>query len=169
MLNAYNDEMKKLKGGDYYYSNSIFYCLIVCVRVNGTSVFFRFTGPLLKKILDDSEKKIAERSARQLYAYAGHDSTVSNLLSALGVWDQQIPTYNTLALIELHETAGEKFYFKVFDVDVLIFIRHSHVVNHKITIIRLWSQKPVFKRAFDYRCTRVAPEKIKKRFLLDYK
>lgn len=75
-----------------------------------------FKGPLLKKILKDSEKKINKQSTHQLYAYAGHDSTLSNLLLALGVWDQQIPTYNMLALIELHEKTEGKFYFKVFVV-----------------------------------------------------
>jgi len=73
-----------------------------------------FIGPLLKKILDDCADKIVARSTHQLYAYAGHDSTVSNLLIALGVWDQQIPTYNMLTLIELHEGTGGKFYLKVF-------------------------------------------------------
>lgn len=76
--------------------------------------FLFFKGPLLKRILEDSKEKVTGRSAVQLYAYAGHDSTVSNLLLALGVWDQQIPTYNTLTLFELHEAASGQFYFKVF-------------------------------------------------------
>lgn len=67
----------------------------------------------MNQILEDSKQKIAKRSAVQLYAYAGHDSTVSNILLALGVWDQQVPTYNMLALFELHEAVGEQFYFKV--------------------------------------------------------
>lgn len=79
-----------------------------------------FKGPLLKKILKDSENKINKQSVHQLYAYAGHDSTLSNLLLALGVWDQQIPTYNMLALIELHENMEGKFYFKVFITQILI-------------------------------------------------
>lgn len=78
---------------------------------------FCFEGPLLKKILDDSGDTITRRSTHQLYAYAGHDSTVSNLLLALGVWDEQIPTYNVLTLIELHERTDGKFYFKVFIAD----------------------------------------------------
>ncbi|KAL5234543.1 hypothetical protein ACI65C_001953 [Semiaphis heraclei] len=85
ILNAYNDEMKKLKG-----------------------------GPLLKQILENSKNKINKQSTHQLYAYAGHDSTVSNLLIALGVWDEQIPTYNMLALLELHESNKGHFYLKVF-------------------------------------------------------
>lgn len=85
ILNAYNDEMKKLKG-----------------------------GPLLKQILENSKNKMNKQSTHQLYAYAGHDSTVSNLLITLGVWDEQIPTYNMLALLEMHESKKGNFYFKVF-------------------------------------------------------
>ncbi|XP_050429978.1 prostatic acid phosphatase-like isoform X2 [Adelges cooleyi] len=85
ILNAYNEQMKKLKG-----------------------------GPLLKKILDDSKFKMTKNSNHQLYSYAGHDSTLANLLITLGVWDEQIPTYNMLALLELHETVKGHFYFKVF-------------------------------------------------------
>jgi prostatic aicd phosphatase len=84
VLNAYTEEMKKLKG-----------------------------GPLLKKILADSKDKMTKQSTHQLYAYAGHDSTLANVLSALGVWDPQIPTYNMLALLELHESNEGLYYFKV--------------------------------------------------------
>lgn len=69
---------------------------------------------MLKKILNDSKNKIAKQSKHQFYAYAGHDSTLSNLLITLGVWDQQIPTYNMLALLELHEAQENIFYFKVY-------------------------------------------------------
>lgn len=91
----------------------------ICCTEKGKSrksFFCNYTfwiGPLLKKILDDSRVKIAKRSAHQLYMYAGHDSTVSNLLITLGVWDEQIPTYNMFTLIELHEGTGGNFYFKV--------------------------------------------------------
>jgi prostatic aicd phosphatase len=37
-----------------------------------------------------------------MFMYAGHDSTISNLLSALQVWDPQIPDYGIMILIELH-------------------------------------------------------------------
>lgn len=63
--------------------------------------------------MEDSKNKINKQSTHQLHAYAGHDSTVSNLLIALGVWDEQIPTYNMLALLEMHESKKGNFYFKV--------------------------------------------------------
>lgn len=106
VLNAYTEEMKKLKG-----------------------------GPLLKKILADSKDKMTKQSTHQLYAYAGHDSTLANVLSALGVWDQQIPTYNMLALLELHESNEGLFYFKVIAIRdrtvfflclrKYVFVRHN--------------------------------------------
>ncbi|XP_073992427.1 venom acid phosphatase Acph-1 [Rhodnius prolixus] len=85
-LNVWNKELKKIKG-----------------------------GPLLKKILNDMnalvEGKLPE--GRKLYVYAGHDSTVVNLLSALNVWEKQIPVYNILAIMELHQVE-DKFGVKVF-------------------------------------------------------
>lgn len=94
-----------------------------------------FLGPLLKKILEDSQKKMNEQSTYQLHAYAGHDSTISNLLMALGVWDQQIPSYNILTLIELHESKRGVFYFKVtFQREKFIFVV---LHNDNMTIIFL--------------------------------
>jgi hypothetical protein len=45
--------------------------------------------------------------------YAGHDSTISNLLSALKVWDSQIPGYGIMALIELHHNNETGHHIKV--------------------------------------------------------
>lgn len=56
------------------------------------------------------EGKLPE--GRKLYVYAGHDSTVVNLLSALNVWEKQIPVYNILAIMELHQVE-DKFGVKV--------------------------------------------------------
>lgn len=35
------------------------------------------------------------------FLYGGHDSTVTNLLSALKVWDPQIPGYGITTMFEL--------------------------------------------------------------------
>uniref|UniRef100_A0A1B6MG81 Acid phosphatase n=1 Tax=Graphocephala atropunctata TaxID=36148 RepID=A0A1B6MG81_9HEMI len=84
-LNVYNDELKKLKG-----------------------------GPLLKKILADSETKSKDTAnKRKMFLYAGHDSTVANLMMTLKVWDEQIPVYNILALVELHQI-DNIYGFKIF-------------------------------------------------------
>ncbi|XP_063222651.1 venom acid phosphatase Acph-1 [Bacillus rossius redtenbacheri] len=77
ILNSYNKELQRIKG-----------------------------GPLLKKILEDSKAKAdgtLKPAGRKMFMYAGHDSTVTNLMQALGVWDPQLPVYNILALLELHE------------------------------------------------------------------
>lgn len=60
-------------------------------------------GPLLKQILRGMEEKSKKlESKRNMFLYAGHDSTVSNLMMALKVWDEQIPVYNIMSIIELH-------------------------------------------------------------------
>jgi prostatic aicd phosphatase len=60
----------------------------------------------LKKILKDMEDSVKTSSGRKIYLYAGHDSTVANLLMALKVWEEQIPNYSIMAMIELHEIDG---------------------------------------------------------------
>lgn len=101
VLNGYNDELKRIKG-----------------------------GPLLKKILHGSLAKANNSQSHKdikMYSYSGHDSTVSNLLLALKVWDEQVPNYNILALIELHEIDGV-YGFKVF-------LRNStHIEPYELTI-----------------------------------
>lgn len=77
---------------------------------------FCFLGPLLKNILYKYTLKANNKlkpKNRKLYLYAGHDSTVVHLLNALDVWDEQIPDYNILLLMELHEIGEEKFGLKV--------------------------------------------------------
>lgn len=49
-----------------------------------------------------------------MFVYAGHDSTISNLLSALKVWDPQIPDYGIMILIELHSNKMGSHGIKVF-------------------------------------------------------
>ncbi|CAH1398948.1 unnamed protein product [Nezara viridula] len=98
ILNSYTDELKRLKG-----------------------------GPLLKKILNDSKNKINDNlHERKLYLYAGHDSTVANVLQALKVWDPQIPKYNILALIELHKIHD--------DYKLKIFLKNSTHEPYLLTI-----------------------------------
>lgn len=101
LLNGYTDELKRIKG-----------------------------GPLLKKILDDSLAKANNSQShkeRKMYSFSGHDSTVSNLLLALKVWDEQVPMYNILAMLELHEIDGV-YGFK-------IFLRNStHVDPYQLTV-----------------------------------
>lgn len=76
-LNGYNNELKRLKG-----------------------------GPLLKKIVMDMTAKKEGRlepETRKMFMYVGHDSTIVSLLDAMHVWNGQLPHYNIMTMIELHE------------------------------------------------------------------
>ncbi|CAK9801459.1 Testicular acid phosphatase homolog [Anthophora plagiata] len=77
-LNVYNDLLKKLKG-----------------------------GPFLKKIITDMLTKkdnTLEPETRKMFMYIGHDSTIVTLLDVMQVWNSQMPYYNIMIMIELHET-----------------------------------------------------------------
>lgn len=80
VYNAYNDELKRLKGG---------------VFVN--------------KTFSDWDDKVAEKLKTKIMLFAGHDSTVTNILSAFNVWDSQFPDYGITALLEfsLNRKTGE--------------------------------------------------------------
>ncbi|XP_031833159.1 testicular acid phosphatase homolog isoform X1 [Nomia melanderi] len=76
-LNVYNDLLRRLKG-----------------------------GPFLKKIVTDMLAKkdntiVPEH--RKMFMYIGHDSTVVTLLDVMHVWNNQMPHYNIMTMIELHE------------------------------------------------------------------
>ncbi|XP_077287940.1 venom acid phosphatase Acph-1-like [Arctopsyche grandis] len=84
ILNVYNDELKRLKG-----------------------------GPLLKKVITDWSEKAANKlspKTRKLFVFTGHDSTISNFLLALGAWERQIPEYGIMILLELYEDIRTKEY-----------------------------------------------------------
>lgn len=77
VLNVYNDELKKLKG-----------------------------GPFLKKTLAEWDAVIANEDNpknKKIFVYAGHDSTVVNLLSVFNVWREQFPNYAIMGILELHK------------------------------------------------------------------
>ncbi|KAK7867403.1 hypothetical protein R5R35_003832 [Gryllus longicercus] len=88
--NAYTKELQKIKG-----------------------------GPLLKKIVEDAKEKINGTLERKFFMYAGHDSTIVNLLMSLGVWDTQVPGYGILTLVELHQEKENGNY------GIKVFLRNS--------------------------------------------
>lgn len=76
-LNVYNDPLKRLKG-----------------------------GPFLKKIVIDMLAKKDNTlvpQERKMFMYIGHDSSIVSLLDVMHVWNNQIPNYNIMTMIELHE------------------------------------------------------------------
>lgn len=54
----------------------------------------------MKKAIGDWDKKVDEKLKTKIFLYAGHDSTVTNILSAFNVWQQQFPDYGITALLE---------------------------------------------------------------------
>ncbi|XP_053672207.1 venom acid phosphatase Acph-1 [Anopheles nili] len=84
ILNVYTDEMKRLKG-----------------------------GPFLRKTLNEWEALIANPSGahKKILLYAGHDSTVVNILSALKVWNENdLPDYGVMGVLELFYDSGSNRY-----------------------------------------------------------
>lgn len=61
-------------------------------------------GPFAKKIITEFQDKIngtLKPKNLQISLYTGHDSSITNVLSAFDVWEQRFPTYGIMALFEL--------------------------------------------------------------------
>lgn len=59
-------------------------------------------GPFLKKLSDEFEAKRSNKlKDLKISLYTGHDSTIVNILYALGVWEKQEPGYAITGLFEL--------------------------------------------------------------------
>lgn len=99
VYNAYNSELKRLKGGVF-----------------------------VAKAIDDWQKKIDGKLNKKIFVYAGHDSTVTNVLSAMNVWPaDEFPDYAVTTLIELSEDRSTN------KLGVEIFLKNGSNV-HKLTI-----------------------------------
>lgn len=98
-------------------------------------------GRLLKKILESSKSKIeTKKDHPKLIAYSGHDSTVVNVLRALGVWEEQVPSYNIMAMFELFAPGdGEK------DWSMKVLLKNSTEEEPKELKISRCSTKCPFK------------------------
>lgn len=76
----------------------------------------------MKKLISDWTAKAAGKLTppeRKIFVYSGHDSTVSNLLLALGSWDKQVPNYGIMVIFELYEDLKTN----EFGVEVLYSIK----------------------------------------------
>lgn len=99
VYNAYNSELKRLKGGVF-----------------------------VAKAIDDWQKKIDGKLNKKIFVYAGHDSTVVNVLSAMNVWPaDEYPDYAVTTLIELSEDRSTK------KLGVEVYLKNGSNV-HKLTI-----------------------------------
>ena len=74
VYNAYNPELKRFKGGVF-----------------------------VKKVIADWDKKAENNLKTKIFLYAGHDSTVTNILSAFNVWESQLPDYGIAGIMELKQ------------------------------------------------------------------
>ncbi|XP_036143245.1 prostatic acid phosphatase isoform X4 [Monomorium pharaonis] len=78
-----------------------------------------YGGAILKKIIADMKGRkqgtLPER--RKMFMYLGHDITVVSLLNTMHIWYDQIPYYNIMIIIELHENEGKW--------NVQIFLRNT--------------------------------------------
>ncbi|KAK7580589.1 hypothetical protein V9T40_001218 [Parthenolecanium corni] len=66
-------------------------------------------GPFLGRVLEDMRKKIDGNFNQTLHIYSGHDSTIANVLSALGQYNFQLPPYSSSVLFELREKDDNYF------------------------------------------------------------
>lgn len=79
-------------------------------------------GPFVQKITTEFQNKIngtLKSKDLQISLYTGHDSSITNVLSAFDVWELQFPTYGIMALFEL---VRDK---KSGDVGVQMYLRNS--------------------------------------------
>jgi len=69
---------------------------------------------MLNKIVADFGKVVANKQKFKIFFYSGHDSTVANILMALGMYKPPyIPGYNALVLLELVEPTPGQFAVRV--------------------------------------------------------
>ncbi|XP_070492517.1 prostatic acid phosphatase-like [Chironomus tepperi] len=74
-------------------------------------------GVFLKKAINDwNNKKIKQK----IFLYAGHDSSVTNILSAFNVWAQQFPDYGATGILEFSQNKVDGTY------GVEIFLKNSN-------------------------------------------
>ncbi|KAG4068599.1 hypothetical protein HA402_004940 [Bradysia odoriphaga] len=63
-------------------------------------------GPFLQKMIKEWKAKregFLKPDDRKIFLYTGHDSTIVNVLHALGAWRPQVPVYGIMAIFELLE------------------------------------------------------------------
>lgn len=98
-LNTYNDEFRRLKGGHF-----------------------------LKRIIDDMMKKKEQTThseLRKMIMYIGHDSTIVTLLDTMHIWYNQMPYYNIMIMIELHNYENE-WNVQVNKFSKFIYTKNKH-------------------------------------------
>ncbi|XP_017042311.1 venom acid phosphatase Acph-1 [Drosophila ficusphila] len=85
VYDAYTTEMRKMKGGF-------------------------FVELLLRQMQDKISGKLQPKD-RRMFLSCGHDWTITNVLSALDVWEAQMPRFSALIAFELHQNPETGEYF----------------------------------------------------------
>ncbi|KAK6192448.1 hypothetical protein SNE40_003913 [Patella caerulea] len=69
-------------------------------------------GPVLKDMIENMKQKIAGKSTKKMMVYVAHDTTITALLSAMGVFNQLAPQYTATVMMDLHQE-NNKYYVQV--------------------------------------------------------
>jgi len=66
----------------------------------------------------------------KMFMYTGHDSTISNLMSAMKVWDPQIPDYGIMILVEMHSNKTGQHSIKVTELTTNTYFNLLKPIGH---------------------------------------
>ena len=80
-------------------------------------------GPFITKMFSEMKDKANNNltpKKRKLFIYAGHDSTVVNIMAALKLWKRELPRYSVMVILELHKSKETGEYY--VEVNRNIFI-----------------------------------------------
>jgi hypothetical protein len=96
------------------------------------NTYSKTSGPLLKKIINDLEANaegMLTPAGCKMFMYAGHNSTISNLLSAMEVWDPHFSDYGIMIPVEVHRNKIGQHGIKVTELTTttltLIYLKIS--------------------------------------------
>lgn len=95
----------------HYYPDKLTALSAYSLKMNvGNDILKRLAGgPFIKKAVVKMQAKASghlKPEKRKMFAYIAHDSTIINVLVAMGVWDDEIPDFSAMIIIELHEING---------------------------------------------------------------
>ncbi|XP_030763632.1 venom acid phosphatase Acph-1-like [Sitophilus oryzae] len=84
-------------------------------------------GYLLKKIIDDTTKKInGIEDSKKIYLYSAHENNVAELLIILDVFERHIPKYGAHVMVEVHKIEGVygfKIFYQNYDFDEPVLLK----------------------------------------------
>lgn len=90
-------------------------------RLRAAPILTEFVRNMNRTIAKPSEEEqqillqLLQTPAVKFYVYSGHDTTISAILDALGLYTGKIPGYASSLYLELHEDkSGKKYFVKLF-------------------------------------------------------